>query len=117
MASTVRREIQDLIEQLSTTTRRDFDASDVEIFCKSLIVAFTGTWHYSSLTADTHLYRDVRWGQGGVERYREALEELFGIEIPQLQFLCARTVGDVRDQVLRVLRREGRAMSLRPPAA
>jgi hypothetical protein len=52
-----------------------------------------------------------------VERYREALEELFGIEIPQLQFLCARTVGDVRDQVLRVLRRDGRAMTHRPPAA
>ena len=116
MTHAIQRELRTLIRQGATTSRRDYTPSEVELYAKSLIVAFTGTWQYSRLTARTHLYRDVRWDQAGVEQYRLALEELFGITLAPIPFLVARTVGDICDQILRCLVREGRALT-GPPAA
>lgn len=116
MSHAIQRDLRTLIHQGATTSRSDYTPSEIELYVKSLIVAFTGTWEYSRLTTGTHLYRDVRWDQSGIEQYRLALEELFGISLPPIPFLCARTVADVCDQVLRRLVREGRAGSS-PPAA
>ncbi|HEU4828388.1 MAG TPA: acyl carrier protein [Gemmatimonadales bacterium] len=116
MTQAIQGELRTLIRQGATTSRHDYTPADVELYVKSLVVAFTGTWQYSRLTTRTHLYRDVRWDQAGVEQYRVALEELFGITLAPIPFLVARTVGDVCDQVLRGLVREGRAMT-GPPAA
>jgi acyl carrier protein len=112
----IQRDLRTLISQGATTSRRDYTPAEIELYAKSLIVAFTGTWQYSRLTTQTHLYRDVRWDQAGVEQYRMALEELFGIALAPIPFLCARTVGDVCDQILRCLMRQGRALT-GPPAA
>jgi hypothetical protein len=112
----IQRDLRTLIHQGATTSRDDYTRSEIELYVKSLIVAFTGTWEYSRLTTETHLYRDVRWDQAGIDEYRRALEELFGITLAPIPFLCARTVHDVCDQVLRRLLREGRAYG-GPPAA
>ena len=116
MSHALQRDLRTLIDQGATTSRHDYTAAEVELYAKSLIVAFTGTWQYSRLTAGTHLYRDVRWDQRGVEQYRLALEELFGIELPPIPFFCARTVADVCGQILRSLGRQGRTIT-GPPAA
>lgn len=116
MSHAIQRDLRTLIHQGATTSRDDYTRPEIELYVKSLIVAFTGTWEYSRLTTQTHLYRDVRWDQSGIEQYRQALEELFGITLAPIPFLCARTVADVCDQVLRCLLREGRAYG-GPPAA
>lgn len=116
MTHAVRRDLRVLIAQGATTSRRDWTRDEVELYAKSLIVAFTGTWQFSRLTLATHLYRDVRWDQADIGEYRLALEELFGVELAAISFFCARTVSDVCDLVLRALLREGRALA-GPPAA
>lgn len=116
MSHAIQRDLRTLIDQGSTTSRHDYTPAEVELYAKSLIVAFTGTWQYSRLTTQTHLYRDVRWDQAGVEQYRAALEELFGIALAPIPFLCARTVGDVCDLLIRALVRQGRVLT-GPPAA
>ena len=116
MSHAIQRDLRTLITQGGTTSRDDYTPSEVELYVKSLIVSFTGTWEYSRLTAQTHLYRDVRWDQSGIEEFRLALEQLFGITLAPIPFLCARTVADVCDQVHRRLVREGRVFG-GPPAA
>ena len=116
MSHAIHRDLRTLIERGGTTSRDDYTPSEVELYVKSLIVSFTGTWEYSRLTVQTHLYRDVRWTQASIEQFRLALEELFGVPLAPIPFLCARTVADVCDQVHRRLVREGRAFG-GPPAA
>jgi hypothetical protein len=113
----VRRDIEHLIQREQSHTRSDYTDREVQLYARSLVVALTGTWTFSALHLDIHLYRDLRWDQRAIERYRLALEEVFGVEIPSIQFYCARTIDDACGQVMRALRREGRMRSLRPPAA
>lgn len=117
MLPSVRRDIELLIQRERSHTRADYTDREVQLYARSLVVALTGTWTFSALHLDIHLYRDVRWDQQGIERYRQALEEVFGVQIPSIQFFCARTIDDVCGQVMRALRREGRIRSLTPPAA
>jgi hypothetical protein len=113
----VRRDIDNLIKRERSHTRSDYTDTEVQLYARSLVVALTGTWSFSALHVNIHLYRDVRWDQPGIERYRLALEEVFGVQVPSLQFFCARTIDDVCGQVIRALRRDGRIRSLAPPAA
>lgn len=113
----MRREIATLIGRERSNVRTDYTSFDVQLYARSLIVALTGTWHFSAITLDVHLYRDVRWNQADVARYREVLEAVFGVTLPPVPFLCARTVGDVCERVMRELGREGRMRSGMPPAA
>lgn len=117
MSPTLRRDIECLIRSERSNVRSDYTSAEVQVYARSLIVALTGTWHFSALSLDVHLYRDVRWNQDGVEQYRELLEEVFGIALPPLQFLCARTVGDVCDRVMAALSRESRMAAGTKPAA
>ena len=114
---TLRKDIEALIQRERSNIRSDYTEAEVQLYARSLVVALTGTWHFSALHMDIHLYRDVLWDQQAVERYRQALEEVFGVEVPWMQFLCARTMADVCHQVMRVLRREGRTRAHSPPAA
>ena len=113
----VRRDIDLLMKREQSHIRSDYTDREVQLYARSLVVALTGTWTFSALHLDIHLYHDVRWDQHGIERYRLALEEVFGVQIPSIQFFCARTISDVCAQVMRALRREGRIRSLTPPAA
>ena len=113
----VRRDIDLLMKREQSHTRSDYTDREVQLYARSLVVALTGTWTFSALHLDIHLYHDVRWDQQGIERYRQALEEVFGVQIPTIQFFCARTIDDACGQVMRALRREGRIRSLTPPAA
>ena len=113
----MQREIANFIGRERSNVRVDYTSFDVQLYARSLIVALTGTWHFSALTLDVHLYRDVRWHQDDVDRYRRVLQEVFGIDLPKVPFFCARTVGDVCERVTRALVREGRMRSGMPPAA
>ena len=113
----MQREIAHFIGRERSNFRMDYTPFDVQLYARSLIVALTGTWHFSAVTPAVHLYRDVRWTQDDVDRYRRVLEEVFGIELAALPFFCARTVGDACERVTRALVREGRMRSGVPPAA
>ena len=117
MSPIMQREIANLIGRERSNIRMDYTPFDVQLYARSLIVALTGTWHFSAITLNVHLYHDVRWTQEDVDRYRRVLEEVFGIELAIVPFFCARTVGDVCERVTRALVREGRMRSGAPPAA
>ena len=113
----LRKDIEALVQRENTNHRSDYTEAEVQLYARSLVVALTGTWHFSALHMDIHLYRDVLWDQQAVEKYRRTLEEVFGVEVPWMQFLCARTMADVCHQLMRVLHRQGRTRALTPPAA
>ncbi|HLS48308.1 MAG TPA: hypothetical protein VK012_07290 [Gemmatimonadales bacterium] len=117
MTDALRGDIREAMARYGTRVRTDISPWEVEIYARSLIGGIPGEREYRGLTLDTHLYADLGWNQLRIEEYREALNEFFGIELPRVRFFCARTVRDVKDQVLRVLAREGRAGNASPPAA
>lgn len=117
MEQQYRKDIDDLISAHGTRVRDDFDDRDLEVFVRGLLVAVTGTWEYSALTRATHLYRDVRWTQADMERFRLVLERVFRVELPPWEFLCCRTVGCLVSVLCRALDRERRHVSGSAPAA
>lgn len=116
MSPTIRRDIEDLIAKHHTNTR-SHPESDVRMCLQSLVSALEPAWSFTELSMQTHLYRQIRWNQAEVDRYRECLELIYGVELSQIHFLCARTIGDAAEQVLRALHRDGRTAAYAPPAA
>ena len=117
IAPEIRQDIEALIRRERSDVRADLTLGEIQLYTRSMIVIITGTWHYSALSLDVHLYRDVGWSQDAVDEYREVLEEVFGVPLPSIPFFFARSVADVCDQVMRVLRRECRMLAAVPPAA
>jgi hypothetical protein len=117
MAPSHRRDIEALIQQHDTRLRDDFNDRDIGIYVRTLIVALTGNCDFSAVTPDTHLYRDLRWTIESADRFRTTLESVFRVELPQWEFLCARTVLDVTTLLGRALARDRRRSSGSSPAA
>ena len=117
VAPEIRQDIEALMRRERTHVRADLTPGEIQLYARSIIVMITGTWHYSALSRDVHLYRDVSWDQDAVDEYREVLEEFFGVPLPSIPFYFARSVADVCDQVMRALRRECRMLVAVPPAA
>lgn len=117
VAPEIRQDIEALRRRERTNVRADLTPGEVRLYARSIIVTITGTWHYSALSLDVHLYRDVGWNQDAVDEYREVLEEFFGVPLPAVPFYFARSVADVCDQVMRALRRECRMLAAVSPAA
>lgn len=115
---TLRQEVREIKDAVARH-QSEFLPWDLEIYLKSLMVTLTGRWQYSELTMGTTLYRDIGWDQAKVEQLREIMEQVFEIRCTSVEFLCARTLGDLRDLLRRALEREHRMVpdgSL-PPAA
>lgn len=117
VAPEIRQDIEALIRRERTNVRADLTPGEIRMYARSVIVMITGTWHYSALSLDVHLYRDVGWNQDAVDEYREVLEEFFGVPLPSVPFYFARSVADVCDQVMRALRRDRRMLAAVSPAA
>lgn len=117
MARGEHQDIEALIQQHDTRYRDDFDDRDIGIYVRSLLVSMTGHWHYSAVTPDTHLYRDLHWTAESAQRFRQTLETVFRVELPQWEFLCSRTVSDVTSLLGRALSRDRRRLGGSSPAA
>lgn len=117
VAPEVRQDIEALKRRERTHVRADLTPADVQLYSRGLIVELTGTWSYSALSLDVHLYRDVGWNQDAVDEYREVLEGFFGVSLPSIPFYFARSVADVCDQVVRALRSERRMLAAVTSAA
>ncbi len=117
MAPANRRDIDVLIEKHETRLRDDFDDRDIAIYVRSLLVSMTGQWHFSAITPETHLYRDLRWNVESAERFRATLEAVFRVELAPWEFLCGRTVRDLTTLLGRALSRDRRRFGGAPPAA
>lgn len=116
MTEALRGDIQEAMVRYGTRVRADLTPYEVEVYVRSLVAGMAGDW-VPGLDLHTHLYADLGWDQKTVEECRHALNDFFDIELPRVRFFCARTMIDVRDQVLRVLAREGRTGKVSPPAA
>ncbi len=117
VAPEIRQDIEALIRRERTRVRSDLTPDEVQVYARSMIVTLTGTWSYSALSLDVHLYRDVGWDQDAVDEYREVLEDFFGVSLPSVPFYFARSVADVCGQVMRALRNDRRMLAAVPPAA
>lgn len=101
-------ELELLIQQHGTRVRDDFETHDLAIYVRSLILLSSRQLSFSSVTADTHLYRELGWTGETVARFRCTLETVFRVELPRWGFLSARTVTDVTRLLARALERERR---------
>lgn len=117
MAPAEHRDIDVLIQQHDTRLRADFDDRDIGVYVRSLLVSMTSHLHYSAITPETHLYRDLRWTPDSADRFRTTLETVFRVELPMWEFLCSRTVSDVTSLLGRALSRDRRRLGGSSPAA
>lgn len=117
MGPSTRRDIEALIQQQETRLRDDFDDRDIGIYVRTLLITMNGEYHFSAITPETHLYRDLRWTVQSANRFRVTLETVFRVELPQWEFLCARTVRDITTLLGRALSRDGRRLGDSSPAA
>ncbi len=106
----LRREVREIREIKKATTQHqsEYRMWDLEVYLKSLIVTLTGRWQYSELSMRTTLYRDIGWDQQKVGQLREIVEQVFDVRCSPFEFLCARTLGDLRDLLQRALAHEHR---------
>ena len=104
---TLRREIRE-IKEATARHRSEYRPWDLEVYVRSLMVTLTGKWQYSELSMQTTLYHDIGWDREQVEQLREIMEQVFEIRCTPVQFLGARTLGDLRDILRRALEREHR---------
>ena len=113
---TLRREFRELIASQRSNVRDDYVPRDIEVYVKSVVVTLSASWPYSELGATTRLYRDLGWNQETVGELRGTLEQVFGLELPGLEFICARSLNDVFEIVKRRLRCDGRMPTPLPAA-
>lgn len=103
----LRREIREFREA-TTQHQSEYRMWDLEVYLRSLMVTLTGKWQYSELSMGTSLYRDIGWDQRKVEQLRDIVEQVFDVRCTPVEFLSARTLGDLRDVLHRALEREHR---------
>lgn len=112
------REIRQFIRTQRTDVRGDYTPLDVEIYLRAIVVTVSACrWPFSELDANTSLYRELGWTQETVESFHEVLEQVFGVALPMLECLCARTLGDLSGLVGRALLRADRMASGEPAPA